>query len=76
VQSKVLAAACTQDFREAKNGELDLSEEDPSCVAAFVEYHTKLDYDNPRYNPRSVDEVNTLHFHIQMYIFGDKYDIQ
>ncbi|TID23405.1 Leptomycin B resistance protein pmd1 [Venturia nashicola] len=69
-QSKFFYNACTKDFKEKKEANIDLSEQDPDAVEALLEYLYKSDYTR-----LTKDNVNALVLHVHVYQLADMYDI-
>lgn len=58
--------------QEAHENKIDLSEEGPACVGAFVYYMYNLNYDAAHF----ADKENYLSLHVQLCIIADKYDMK
>ncbi|TLD36088.1 Leptomycin B resistance protein pmd1 [Venturia nashicola] len=69
-QSKFFYNACTKDFKEKKEANIDLSEQDPDAVEALLEYLYKSDYTR-----LTKDNVTALVLHVHIYQLADMYDI-
>ncbi|RDI83852.1 hypothetical protein Vi05172_g6278 [Venturia inaequalis] len=69
-QSKFFYNACTKDFKEKKDANIDLSEQDPEAVEALLEYLYKCDYTR-----LTKDNASALVLHVHVYQLADMYDI-
>ncbi|QDS69510.1 hypothetical protein FKW77_007081 [Venturia effusa] len=69
-QSKFFHNACTKDFKEKKDANIDLSEQDPEAVEALLEYLYKCDYTR-----LTKDNVNALVLHVHVYQLAHMYDV-
>ncbi|KAH7010870.1 uncharacterized protein B0I36DRAFT_341362 [Microdochium trichocladiopsis] len=54
-RSSFFATACDGPFKEGREGEVDLPEDDPQAVAMMMHYFYYLDYDIPRALPGNQD---------------------
>ncbi|KAF2807276.1 uncharacterized protein BDZ99DRAFT_368734, partial [Mytilinidion resinicola] len=72
-RSDYFAAALRFPGKEAEEGKIDLSVEDPEMVERMIYYFYHLDYLPTSYNRRPNQGV--LEIHAQMYAMADKYQI-
>ncbi|KAK0707043.1 hypothetical protein B0T26DRAFT_728927 [Lasiosphaeria miniovina] len=76
-RSAFLAAACSGQFKEASDGRIDLSANDPKAVGAMISYLYCLDHLNSVEDPaNSIQAPETcpeLVAHTRVYILAEKY---
>ncbi|KAK4901663.1 hypothetical protein LTR27_001435 [Elasticomyces elasticus] len=81
-QSPFFAKACDGDFKasdldgpiEAETGVITLKEDDPSAVAAMLDYVYNFDYPDDA-NHDNTESISPILFNLQVYVLADKYDI-
>ncbi|KJX92609.1 hypothetical protein TI39_contig5839g00029 [Zymoseptoria brevis] len=71
VHSRVLASACSGNFKEGREGVLDLSKHGVGEVEALVHWFYAFDYECQELEDNS--PFDALSFHIKMAIIADKY---
>ncbi|KAL8697919.1 MAG: hypothetical protein Q9201_006852 [Fulgogasparrea decipioides] len=59
--SKVFATACDGAFKEAQNGKIDLSEDDPGAIQRMLEYLYSADYDEMDHPHKEEKESSDEH---------------
>ncbi|KAK5740480.1 hypothetical protein LTR17_004517 [Elasticomyces elasticus] len=84
-QFAFFAKACDGDFQasdldgpivdsEAETGVITLKEDDPSAVAATLDYMYNFDYPDDA-NVENTEPISPILFNLQVYVLADKYDI-
>ncbi|GIZ43644.1 hypothetical protein CKM354_000686100 [Cercospora kikuchii] len=72
LHSDVLRRACSSGFKEAHERLIDLSaDHDPVVIEALVEYMYTFNY-----SVYSLDELEAIELHANLYLLGDKYNIE